>query len=729
MGAAATSVAGLTVAKATRDTLFVATYPVAWLPYALIATGLASAICVSLYTRLTARASPRRIAPAFPALFAAAIAVLAILLARGKSPALVGVLYVALTVGSSLTVSGFWALLSESIDVRAARKSLATLTLMSSIGGFAGALVSSAALGVAGPGWLLPVVAIMNAATAALLLAMARLAPESRAGTAEIATAPAGLRQGLKTIAASTYLRDVAIFVTATAVAGTLGDYLMKSTAAATLGDEAALAKFFVTFHGVVAGLTLAAQLLIAQPMLERRGLTATLSLLPGFLVAVSLGFAYAPILAVGAGLRGGEMAIRNSAHKAAYELVFVPLSSDQKRRTRAIFDTLLDRLADGIGALVLIGLIAASSSLQTIALVVTILGAAAMLLIARVRRGYVESLTARLAAADDKDDELDPAILSEVVARQTIQLTLNRAAPEAIERLSRTSFGRAAVSRTLVARGTPPNVATGGTLIAAQPVKISAPADHVEMIRDLDATEDLERVRAAIGRWNGIDRRPLPSLVQLLGHAKVGGLVQQKLIAHVDRHVGALSDELCDPATPLPVRRRIPRVLAESTSKQALAPLIATLDDLDPSLRFRAGRALRASATRGQAPEEEVVWIALRSEITRQTVSPSSLPAPASLGESTPETPTRHMFNLLALVLPPRAIDLAHDAVHGDDPARRAVALEYLENVLPPDVRASLFAVFGQVGTDATLAADAGTPSRRAVDVIIADLDRETKV
>ena len=99
MGAAATSVAGLTVAKATRDTLFVATFPVAWLPYALIVTGLASALCVSLYTKLSARASPRRVAPAFPALFAVLIAVLAIALARGKSPVLVGV---KLALGASL---------------------------------------------------------------------------------------------------------------------------------------------------------------------------------------------------------------------------------------------------------------------------------------------------------------------------------------------------------------------------------------------------------------------------------------------------------------------------------------------------------------------------------------------------------------------------------------------------------------------------------------------------
>ena len=53
--AAALSVAGHVLGKAVRDTLYLTTFPVEWLPYFFLATGLCSMAAVSIYTRLTAR--------------------------------------------------------------------------------------------------------------------------------------------------------------------------------------------------------------------------------------------------------------------------------------------------------------------------------------------------------------------------------------------------------------------------------------------------------------------------------------------------------------------------------------------------------------------------------------------------------------------------------------------------------------------------------------------------
>ena len=61
-----------------------------------------------------------------------------------------------------------------------------------------------------------------------------------------------------------------------------------------------------------------------------------------------------------------------------------------------------------------------------------------------------------------------------------------------------------------------------------------------------------------------------------------------------------------------------------------------------------------------------------------------------------TPEThfprDVAHVFTVLGLALPAEPLRIALSAVQADDPALRATALEYLESILPADVRAQLW-------------------------------------
>jgi hypothetical protein len=55
-----------------------------------------------------------------------------------------------------------------------------------------------------------------------------------------------------------------------------------------------------------------------------------------------------------------------------------------------------------------------------------------------------------------------------------------------------------------------------------------------------------------------------------------------------------------------------------------------------------------------------------------------------------------RHVFRLLGLALDGKALELCHRALGAGDPQFRAVSLEYLENVLPADVRRALWPLIG---------------------------------
>ena len=46
------------------------------------------------------------------------------------------------------------------------------------------------------------------------------------------------------------------------------------------------------------------------------------------------------------------------------------------------------------------------------------------------------------------------------------------------------------------------------------------------------------------------------------------------------------------------------------------------------------------------------------------------------------------HVFTLLSLVLPTAPLQIAYRGLHTDDPGLRGTALEYLEGVLPQDIR-----------------------------------------
>jgi hypothetical protein len=50
------------------------------------------------------------------------------------------------------------------------------------------------------------------------------------------------------------------------------------------------------------------------------------------------------------------------------------------------------------------------------------------------------------------------------------------------------------------------------------------------------------------------------------------------------------------------------------------------------------------------------------------------------------------HVFTLLSLVLPTAPLQIAYRGVHTDDPVLRGTALEYLEGVLPSDIRDRLW-------------------------------------
>lgn len=723
LAGAGLGVAAHVLGKAVRDTMFLSTFPVEWLPYAFVATGLISGFAVNLYTRLTTRFSPRKVIPALGALCALAYPVF-YLLVRDQAPWAVAALYAWVSVTGALLVSGFWSLLSERFEPRAARRLYGYIGVASTVGGLVAGLGAHQALSLTDPEGLLLPLGVVNLLLAVALYRLGEAGLRKSAQGERKAEESAGLSDGVKTLAQHSYLRDVALLTMAVTVAGTLGDYVLKDRAADALTDKHALAEFFSLFHGAVGAVTLGVQLLFARPLVAKKGLAAALVALPLWLFVGAVGVLAAPVLATATALRGGENSVRNSFHRSGYELLFIPLDARTKQVTKPILDTLVERIADAFGAVtILIFVSAVGIAAGYLAFVVAALAVLAMWFVARVRRGYVETLSSNLVARAVELDDLAAAVDDDATAREAIRTTLvdtNRA--ELRKHLEMSEVGASlmmslnleALPKGLSGLATRKRSSAKSTARSARP----AATDPVLALMGQMLDPDPSKAKAAIGRWDHRDRRPVPILIRLLARQELHEDAISALSKAGDRIVGTLSDHLRDPGESFAVRRRIPRVLGSCRSDSAVKALMDALGDARFEVRYHAAVALThiQKESPESKPPSEVIWKAIREEVKKSRPmweaqrildEPDDVDEAQVLGalQRRGAHSLHHVFRLLSLVLEPQPIELSFRAVQAEDPQFRGVGLEYLENVLPNDVRASLWPHIGD---------DDGPPSSR---------------
>jgi HEAT repeat protein len=171
----------------------------------------------------------------------------------------------------------------------------------------------------------------------------------------------------------------------------------------------------------------------------------------------------------------------------------------------------------------------------------------------------------------------------------------------------------------------------------------------------------------------------------------------------------GQLVDTLLDPAQDVVVRRRIPRVLRVCDSKVAVAGLTSALADELFDIRHQSGLALFriTERTPDLAPSDADVLAAVLREVAKDQETWDSQRLQDALddddGEHTDIMRERsrsleHVFTLLSLVHEREPLKLAFHALGSDDDRLRGTALEYLENILSPEIRDRLWTYLGDL-------------------------------
>jgi AAA family ATP:ADP antiporter len=804
------TMAGTVSSKAARDALFLERYRAVDLPFVDIAISIIVGVVASFYIRAGERLNIRNVQ-------------LVSLLAFGLSAlgfwwwmAVVGqgsgwlftVIYIWVGVLSVLAPTQVWTLANYILTTREAKRSFGLIGGGAILGWIVGGAATRLAVGQYGTEVMLILTSVIEFVCAGLVLHIWRHGPglSGGDGPALHAEVTGGLWSALSVVASSRYLQAIAAVILLSSLATTVEAWQFKAIAKAAIPDTDRLAIFFGTFNMWAGVVSLALQLLLTGRVLRRAGVGVTLFIVPIALMMSSVGVLAVGTLAAATLLRASDQVLRYSIDKATVELLYLPVPASQTFAVKSFIDTVVYRLGDGIGGVIVLAFATALGwspvQVSWVCLVLLVAWIAAAVV---ARQAYVENLevsihqhrldaerssapvlertaskllTAQLSGNPGEivyalslfemahDRVVHPAVRGLLahplpeVRRRALAL-LSRAGDltvmDQVQRMLRDpdlevrteallylsehseedplerieSIGdfedfsiRASMVAFLARPGRAQNIEaarlmltkmveeTGlaGTRTRLEAARLlSFLPDHFDReLRLLLQDEDVEVARAAMAAAGALKKRIFVGrILERMAEPALVPAAVSALSQFGDRIVGTLRDFLVDPDMPLDVRREIPQVLLGIGSRAAQAVLTESVLDRDVVLRYHCIAALNklGQLHPERSVDRKIVESVLAAEILGHYRSYQVMgtlkggandPAdPVRRGlEESMDKETERIFRLLKMLYPEHDLHSAYVGLQSTDPIVHDNALEFVDNVLPPQMRAVLIPV-----------------------------------
>jgi hypothetical protein len=708
--ASAAMIAQQVAGKATRDALYLTSFDVTTLPAMMAISAVLSIFAVLWLSRMLLRHSPENVVPASFA--ASGLVLLAAWPLSHHAPELGAVaVYLHSALFGAAVIAAFWSYVNERFDPRAGKRAIGWIAGAGTLGGVVGGVLAWRGASLIEVPSMLPLLAVLNVVCAwgSLRSRDARSLASARSPVREDPSAvPVSISEfsPLKILREAPYLQNLALVVTLGAVTSGLLDYLFSVEAVKIFSKGGSdLLSFFAFFWLLVGVVSFLLQALLGGLVLAKLGLAFTIALLPGVVVVGAvLGLAAPGLWSTGV-LRAGEAVLRNSLFRAGYELLYTPLSEQRKRSTKLLIDVGFDRIGTVVAsAIVFATLLLAQDGERASVILLGLTIATAVATLARSRplqMGYLPVLEESLRTAAEK---LHPSEAVELPAtRDSVA-----ARDEIVEHLKDLPGEQAAAlaSAEPVQTAVPPDAASPASSepTASLPVPIEA-------IRDL-CSGDPERVRGVLGAEAPLPAPLIPLAILLLASAELQRDAIRALRKVARSATGQLGDALCNPSVHVDIRRRIPRVLSDCPTQAAANALLCGTEDERFEVRYECGRALlqiTASDPSIEIPLETAIAIVKREVAISKDVWERERAPEFDEEENEPpalidrllrdrfDRSFEHVFSVLALVLDRESIRLAFKALHQEDARLRGTALEYLETVLPDEIRDAVWPYLGE--------------------------------
>jgi ATP/ADP translocase len=713
------AIAFLILGRSLREALYLTNFDVTTLPYITIAVAVLGLPTVGVFSAVMARSEPRfafRLTLVFVSAGLLGLWPL-ISLSPGLSSAAVVAFYLWTALGTLLVTSGFWVVTSEHFALRSAKRLFGLI----GAGGTLGAMITGISLhyltGYFETSQLIPflvgILALLFIFQTMLGNSTGAEQDEARGGESGEGEGRTSTRQGLSLVWQTPHLRTIALIVFAATVASTLLDYQFKELASSTHTSSESLAGFFGYFYGWTGVISLLIQALLASRFLAVAGVAASLSVLPGILIVGSVAMLFSPGLVLITVVRGADYSLRKSLHRSVLEYLFVPVPSLLRRKTKTFIDSVVDSVAAGAGA-VIIYLWVTFGGLPSryLSIYIIVFALAFLVLAYRMGRAYMETLVARLkdGEAAFADQEL---VASGFDGKDLLTMTLTHF--DLKQELARAGVVLES-SQFEVPGGT-----TGGE---------DAPMTTMAKIRSGDG----ELIEQALSEADDWGEEHVPALVRLLARNAYYDRIREILVSMGESSLAHLGEVVQDEHADFVIRRRIPRILAEHEHPEADEALLAALSAARFEVRYRSGVALVRRRTREMATARgdwrRTIWRAIDAEVSRERpvwelqklLDGDEAGVDDFVEERVGvrgELSLEHTFRLLSLVLDPEPVRTAFHGILLDDAALKGLSLEYLEQVVPPEILKKLWPFIGDISEHQR------KKSSRSLDDVVFDLSK----
>lgn len=380
--------------KPARDSLFLTEIGPDELPYVYILLAAVAIPVSNIISRLTTRYPIRSVLMWTLGVLTANILALRWMFELDINWIFLG-FYIWVGIFGILVISLFWLLANSVFNPAQSKRIFSFLTLGAILGAIMGSQVSSLIVSMLDISTenLLFICAII------LVLCMIVLTFIST-GTEEVEKSNAHSRENRQTstlksalkVIKSRYYLTITVIIGLTMVTTTFTDYQFKVLALDSFPEKASLTSFMGIFYAGVSLASLGIQVLFSTQIIKRLGLTgAILSRPVGMMVGAVL-MIIEPVLASVVILNGIDGATRYSIDKTGRELLFLPLSRQNREEVKIFVDIFADRFSRGLGGVLLLGFtILLDWSVYSLTFIIAAFLVIWVILGIQARKGYIE--------------------------------------------------------------------------------------------------------------------------------------------------------------------------------------------------------------------------------------------------------------------------------------------------------------------------------------------------